>query len=758
MNQVRIHGDPFGDDAEAGLLRSFLRLALASGVQCALSLTAVQGRAAGVGEREIPLTDGVRELRVGTRLPPADVDMLLRASGQPVAATAPVVVFAPAERRTDVQRLAALEWPEATAVIAAREGHRAADLLDRIRAEIRWAGTEHPAHSLELRDLQSWLALPPSDDRGPVVYVGGVDRLAGLDLAVTAWLRHGSPDVHGFRAVVPAADVRAAAACVADLAGDAVVHTEVVAGPFEPAHVRDAAAILLPWRSAWDPRALVLALASGRPVCASRGSCTVSIVGRAGICLPIGGREMPSEADTDRSFAPKPAAIGAALRQALRDRAAATVTGRRAREHVVEHLVRSRPAAPPAPVHDVRSPRPTVVLEAPLFETSSSAELSIETARALVQRGAVDLFLRPSTPFRHDLAWLRRRAPDLERHLVRQPGTVDLWLSSGWPVRADRPPCRMHALRIDWEYGALPLESTPHVDQTADLVVVHSEYVYRMLTAAGRPMSSIRLIPHGVDAAVHEHAEPDPEIVAWKGSRPAVLFCGGMIWRKGFDAFLAAVLGAYAQRQDFVVVVKSVGHDQHYGRFHLGALVERFQRTAGAPPIRLVDGELTRAGLASLYTACDVLLHPYRGEGFGLTVLEARAAGLPVIATAGGACDVLLTGPGAQLIPSARREVELPGAHVSAPWVLEPSVADAARLLRETLDQLPRHRRDARRVAPALRCAFSWDAAAAGVEQIAFTAMSRRANSTGRTLVDERVVRLPAAPVARVDHREPVSS
>ena len=36
--------------------------------------------------------------------------------------------------------------------------------------------------------------------------------------------------------------------------------------------------------------------------------------------------------------------------------------------------------------------------------------------------------------------------------------------------------------------------------------------------------------------------------------------------------------------------------------------------------------------LAAIYRACDALLHPYRGEGFCLPVLEARACGLPVAA------------------------------------------------------------------------------------------------------------------------------
>ena len=43
--------------------------------------------------------------------------------------------------------------------------------------------------------------------------------------------------------------------------------------------------------------------------------------------------------------------------------------------------------------------------------------------------------------------------------------------------------------------------------------------------------------------------------------------------------------------------------------------------------------------MAALYRSCDVLVHPYRGEGFAMPVLEAMASGLPVVVTAGGPTD-----------------------------------------------------------------------------------------------------------------------
>jgi glycosyltransferase involved in cell wall biosynthesis len=739
MNQVRIHGDPFGEDAPASLLRSFLRLALGSGMRCSLSLAAVQPRTAASGQRFVPLTDGVRQLRVGTCLPPAEIDLLMRAADEVVAATAPVVVFAPPSARADAVAGVGLAWPRACSLLPARDAATAADLLERVRAELRWAGTENPPHALEERELAPWLALPAVVTGGPVVCVADSEFDGGLDLAIAAWRERLAPSGIRLRLVLPATARAAASALATSLAAEKTA-IECIAADFAPEHVCDASVVLLPWRRAASTRVLVQALASGRPVCASRYPATAALLDRPGTCLPIGGRLLVDEPGRAAHFAPQPAALTAALQQVVADPAAAVAFGRRARAFVGEELVCGRPASPPPRVLSSRSQRPTVVLEAPLLETSSTAELTLATAQALVRRDRVDVRLVATSPFRQRLAALRARAPELVAKLYRDPGDVDLWLASGWPVRASRPPCQTFALRVDQEYGTLPIELTPHVTQVADVVVVHSEHVFRTLAAAGRPMDGVTLIPHGVDAMMHEHAPPDTEVMAWKAGRPAVLFCGGLIWRKGFDVFVQTVLAAKRAGCDFTVVVKAVGQDQHYGKFHLRELLDRFRATPGTPPLLLVERELSRAEMASLYTACDVLVHPYRGEGFCLPVLEARACGLPVIATGGGATDPFMVGPGAAKIPSLRRSLELPVPHVGLPWVLEPSPVDAGALLTETLRGLAAKRAEARAFAPSIRAAYTWDSAAASIEELAFTAAGKR---RVRLPANEPVVTLP---------------
>ena len=58
-------------------------------------------------------------------------------------------------------------------------------------------------------------------------------------------------------------------------------------------------------------------------------------------------------------------------------------------------------------------------------------------------------------------------------------------------------------------------------------------------------------------------------------------------------------------------------------------------------PVEYIDRSLTEAEMAGLYAACDCLVHPFRGEGFGLPVVEAMACGLPAIVTGAGPCSTM---------------------------------------------------------------------------------------------------------------------
>ncbi len=697
--ELRLWGDPFLADGPSCALRQLAVRASAAGWRCGLSLSAARGEGDG-GGRALPLTDGVRDIVVHTRLAADEVDAVLSWSSRPVAATAPLVVFG--EPDDEVQ--AGLEHPLASMVLFAH-GLDIEEVLARLHGHDQgWPRTD-PAWSLPDELLGEFAGLPLASGAGRVLHVGSPHPASGTDVAVRAAAETGLP----LTVLLPEADEvfeRAVLTLAHDIAPNADV--EFAAGALTPERLESVSAVLLPVRTSPEPEVLLPALVSGRPVIVSRFAATAEVLSAPGICSPIGG------VTNGGVFEPDAAALRVALEELVAHPERVRSRAERARCHVLTHHRRQLPA-PPVPA--VAGSRPVVVLEAPLLEVSSASVLTIETARALMARDNVDVWLVPVPPLQSHVATWRHTAPDLLPRLCRRPPRADLWLSAGWPPRPSRPEATTFALRVDWEYGALPVELTPAVTQEADVVVVHSHAVERIVSDAGR-RGPIARIPHGVDGAVfHSDVAPSSRVLEFKGDRTALLFVGGTIWRKGVDLLLSAWLGDEELREEAVLVIKSLGANHSYAGYHLGGLIDKVRRLGR--DVLLIDDELSAREMAGIYRACDVLVHPYRGEGFGMPALEARACGVPVVVTCGGSTDDFCTGPGTVGIEAARRTVELPGAHVGRPWVLEPDAGDVRAAIRSALANLPDLQRAARDESAAVRAHYTWTAAAAALEDLA---------------------------------------
>src|SRR5438105_6431008 len=125
------------------------------------------------------------------------------------------------------------------------------------------------------------------------------------------------------------------------------------------------------------------------------------------------------------------------------------------------------------------------------------------------------------------------------------------------------------------------------------------------------------------------------------------------------------------------------------GSFYRGQTAEeriaQLRSQPGAPEIEYLNQALTEDDMAGLYTACDCLVHPYRGEGFGLPIAEAMACGLPPIVTGMGSALDFCNETNAFLIPAQRRffsanrvgDIET----VGRPWLAEPDVHALRQLL-----------------------------------------------------------------------------
>lgn len=162
--------------------------------------------------------------------------------------------------------------------------------------------------------------------------------------------------------------------------------------------------------------------------------------------------------------------------------------------------------------------------------------------------------------------------------------------------------------------------------QDAHFIAV-SAFVREKMVQHGADPARITVIPNGVD--VETFAPGDPAAArAGLGLPPdafLILFTGNLIPRKGVDVLLRAFAQAAGQQGASRLAIVGDGPE----REKLVALAQELG----------VAGRVTFAGRQPLpemprwYAACDVYVMPSWAEGLSLAVLEAMAAGRPVITT-----------------------------------------------------------------------------------------------------------------------------
>ena len=163
----------------------------------------------------------------------------------------------------------------------------------------------------------------------------------------------------------------------------------------------------------------------------------------------------------------------------------------------------------------------------------------------------------------------------------------------------------------------------------------------------------------------------------------------------------------------------------------LDARVREMAASTTGPRVLHLSAPIPEEAMPGLYTACHCLVHPCRGEAYGLTIAEAMACGLPVVVPDRGAARDF-TGPDtAFLVPS--RQVELPFGEASSyrmdrnPVVHEVDPADLAVTMRAVHDDHVAANVVGARASAVIRRDHPWD-------RTAEVASARIAALTGRAV------------------------
>ena len=249
-----------------------------------------------------------------------------------------------------------------------------------------------------------------------------------------------------------------------------------------------------------------------------------------------------------------------------------------------------------------------------------------------------------------------------------------------WPPNFKAPSEGAWVMIQPWEFGGLPLQWVAPMRDNVDEIWVPSSWVKECYIKSGVPAEKVQVISNGVNCEIFRPDGPRYKLKTRKKFR--FLFLGGTIHRKGIDIALSAYLQSFSSEDDVCLVIKGQSGQVYSGSQLTDTLNNLHEKNKKAPEIEYINDALTEAEISALYRSCDVLLAPYRGEGFGLPIAEAMASGLALIVTAEGASKDFVRKEFAYCIPSSKKITHLDEFQESAPgyWLEEPdlsSVSDA---------------------------------------------------------------------------------
>jgi len=246
---------------------------------------------------------------------------------------------------------------------------------------------------------------------------------------------------------------------------------------------------------------------------------------------------------------------------------------------------------------------------------------------------------------------------------------------------------------LTYESTVIPPDWIENINRFLTLLFVPSDFCREIFVKCGVKRERVLVLPYGYNPHIFNPEGESFDIKTRRGFR--FLSVALPHKREGLDLLLEAYTEEFSYSNDVSLIIK-VNYLPHkrtkpfeYADFE--GMIKKAISPKGSPETLLISRIFTEEEMAQLYRSCSCLISPTRGEGFGLTMLEAMACGLPVVVTGWGGHLQFLKSKNASLVDYKMRrakEIQYDCQDTKA-MIAEPDIRDLKKKMRLAFEKRP---------------------------------------------------------------------
>lgn len=206
-----------------------------------------------------------------------------------------------------------------------------------------------------------------------------------------------------------------------------------------------------------------------------------------------------------------------------------------------------------------------------------------------------------------------------------------------------------------WEWCRIPFEWQYKWETFADAVITPSQWTANTYSEGGLEPDKLIVIPNGFDDSVFNLEKEESQF--YDSSKFTFVFVGCGQYRKGVDLLINAWKDAFVKADNVQLFIKD--SPAIYGQNTIFHQIMRLQYYEDCGTIIYNEDSLSDKEMANIYKNAFAIVHPYRGEGFGMHIQEAFACGAIPVIPKGGPTDEFIPDHCSLKLSTIRKTIDL---------------------------------------------------------------------------------------------------